>query len=165
MSDVQRPLPIEGIHPDRLPLVPQDPSNDSNARRDERRRVSLPEISGTGFRALDELFSFTTAKPKLYYKPVSQPVAVRRMDAIKALRVGHANMGKSGDEDMKRYSFEMYRGEEEWVDKGPEFGFGRRGVERMRGGAPIRGGYRGGGGGRGGFRERDRDDTWRGVRR
>ena len=169
MSDVQRPSPIVGVHPDRLPLVPQDRSHTRNEVRGELRRVSQPEISGTGFRALDELFSFTTAKPKLYYKPVSQKVADRRMDAIKDLRVGHADMGKSGDEDMKRYSFEMYRGEEEWVDKGPEFGYGRRGVERMRGGAPTRGGYRGGGGGRGGFRDRDRDrdrdDAWRGPRR
>jgi hypothetical protein len=169
MSDVQRPSPIGGVHPDRLPLVPQDRTDARNEVREEPRRVSQPEISGTGFRALDELFSFTTAKPKLYYKPVSQKVADQRMDAIKDLRVGHADMGKSGDEDMKRYSFEMYRGEEEWVDKGPEFGYGRRGVERMRGGAPMRGGYRGGGGGggRGGFRDRDRDrdDAWRGPRR
>jgi hypothetical protein len=166
--DVQRPSPISGVHPDRLPLVPQDRTDTQNEARAESRRASQPEISGTGFRALDELFSFTTAKPKLYYKPVSQAVANRRMEAIKDLRVGHADMGKSGDEDMKRYSFEMYRGEEEWVDKGPEFGYGRRGVERMRGGAPTRGGYRGGGGGGGsGFRDRDRDrdDTWRGPRR
>lgn len=166
MSDVQRPSPIAGVHPDRLPLVPQNRTDARNELREEPRRVSQPEISGTGFQALDELFSFTTAKPKLYYKPVSQKVADRRMDAIKDLRVGHADMGKSGDEDMKRYSFEMYRGQEEWVDKGPEFGYGRRGVERMRGGAPTRGAYRGGGsGGRGGFRDRDRDDAWRGPRR
>jgi SAP domain/RNSP1-SAP18 binding (RSB) motif len=169
ISDVQRPSSITGVHPDRLPLVPLDQTDASNASREDARKVSQPEMSGTGFRALDELFSFTTAKPKLYYKPVSQQVADRRMDMIKDLRFGHANMGKSGDEDMKRYSFEVYRGEEEWVDKGPEFGFGRRGVERMRGGAPIRGGYRGGGGGgggggRGGFRDRDGDDTWRGRR-
>jgi len=166
MSDVQRPSSNAGVHPDRLPLVPQDRTDARNELREEAPRVSQPEISGAGFRALDELFSFTTAKPKLYYKPVSQKVADRRMDAIKDLRVGHADMGKSGDEDMKRYSFEMYRGQEEWVDKGPEFGYGRRGVERMRGGAPTRGGYRGGGGGgRGGFRDRDRDDVWRGPRR
>ena len=164
MSDVPRTSAIAGVHPDRLPLVPPERTNAGNASREDQRRASQPETSGTGFRALDELFSFTTAKPKLYYKPVSPQVANRRLDAIKDLRVGHANMGKSGDEDMKRYSFEMYRGEEEWVDKGPEFGFGRRGVERMRGGAPLRGGYRGGSS-RGGFRDRDRDDTWRGPRR
>jgi hypothetical protein len=86
---------------------------------------------------------------------------------IKDLRVGHADMGRSGDEDMKRYSFEVYRGGEEWVDKGPEFGYGRRGVERMRGGPSSRAGYRLGGGAsgaRGRFRERDRDDPWRGPR-
>ena len=167
-SDVRRPSPVAGIHPDRLPLVPRVPTDTMDSSRETHRRVSQPETSGTGFRALDELFSFTTAKPKLYYKPVPQRVADRRVDAIKDLRVGHADMGKSGDEDMKRYSFDMYRGEEEWVDKGPEFGFGRRGVERLRGGAPMRGRYRGGGGGgggRGGYRERDRDDGWRGGRR
>jgi hypothetical protein len=166
MSDVERPSPVARVHPDRLPLVPVEQTDAGNASRGDHRTVSQPEASGMGFRALDELFSFTTAKPKLYYKPVSQQLAGRRMDMIKDLRVGHANMGKSGDEDMKRYSFEMYKGEEEWVGKGPEFGFGRRGLERMRGGAPVGGGYRGGGGGggRGGFRERDRDDTWRGRR-
>jgi hypothetical protein len=168
MPDVQMHLPVAGVHPDRLPLVPQEPSNVINARRADQHQASQSETSGTGFRALDELFSFTTAKPKLYYKPVSHRVVGRRRDMIKDLRVGHADMGKSGDEDMKRYSFEVYRGEEEWVDKGPEFGYGRRGLERMRGGAPSRGGYRGGGGGgggiRGGFRERDRDDTWRAPR-
>ena len=164
MSDVQRALPTTGVHPDRLPLVPQVRTDATNVSQDHR-RDSQPETSGTGFRALDELFQSTTVKPKLYYKPVSQRVADRRMDAIKDLRVGHADMGKSGDEDMKRYSFDVYRGEEEWVDKGPEFGYGRRGVERMRGGAPLRGGYRGGGGARGGYRDRDRDDVWRGPRR
>ena len=164
VSDVQQSLPMTGVHPDRLPLVPQVRTDATNASQDQR-RDSQPETSGTGFRALDELFQSTTVKPKLYYKAVSQRVADRRMDAIKDLRVGHADMGKSGDEDMKRYSFDVYRGEEEWVDKGPEFGYGRRGVERMRGGAPMRGGYRGGGGGRGGYRDRDRDDVWRGPRR
>lgn len=164
LSDVQRHPPVVGVHPDRLPLVPQERGNAGTASREDQHRASQPETSGTGFRALDELFSFTTAKPKLYYKTVSQRVADRRMDMIKDLRVGHADMGKSGDEDMKRYSFEVYRGEEEWVDKGPEFGYGRRGVERMRGGAPSRSGYRGGGSGRGGFRERDSDDTWRARR-
>ena len=161
-SDVQRPSPTGGVHPDRLTLVPQD-SADASAVRGDHRRDSQPETSGTGFRALDELFSFTTAKPKLYYKSVSQRVADRRMDAVKDLRVSHADMGRSGDADMKRYSFEIYRGEEEWVDKGPEFGFGRRGASG-RGGL-TRGGYRGGGSGRGGYRDRDRDDAWRGPRR
>jgi hypothetical protein len=149
---------MAAVHPDRLPLVPQELSN---ARRGDRHGASQPETSGTGFRALDELFSFTTAKPKLYYKPVSQTTADRRREMIKDLRVGHADMGKSGDEDMKRYSFEVYRGGEEWVDKGPEFGYGRRGVERMRGA------YRPGGGASGArarFRDRDRDDPWRGPR-
>jgi len=146
MTEVSKPAPVTGVHPDRMGLVP---------RREDAR------TSGTGCTALDELFSFTTAKPKLYYKPVSQPVVDRRMDMIKDLRVGHAGMGKSGDEDMKRYSFDVYRGEEEWVDKGPEFGYGRRGVERLTGGGGVRGGFRGRGGRGGGGGFGDRVDSWR----
>jgi len=138
-----------GIHPDRAALVRHD---ETQQGRPPPAAASRSSGGGTGFKALDELFSFTTTKPKLYYKPVPAEIAEDRMAMIQELRVGHAEMGRSGDEGMKRYTFESYRGREEWVDKGPEFGFGKKGQERLAG---IRGrsGYRGGG--RGG-------DTWRG---
>ncbi len=140
---------VAGVHPDRARLVPSE--NDGlqrgvSALRQEQR----PEQTGTGFRALDDLFPSTTAKPKLYYKPIDAHIAEERLDMIKDLR--SLAGAKSGDPDMKRYSFELDRGREGWVDKGPEFGFGARGRAVERGG---RGGYRGRGGiGRG-------SDTWR----
>ncbi|EXJ91041.1 hypothetical protein A1O1_04148 [Capronia coronata CBS 617.96] len=151
------PLPA-GVHPDRAAFVPRELGQDRDRDRErERDRVRQPptgpknaESTGRGFKALDELFQYTTTKPKLYYKPVPESVAAERLDMFRNLRVGYANLGRSGDEGMKRYSFEQYKGREEWVDKGPEFGYGRRGQDRLVGGRP-RGGFRGRGG-----------DSWRG---
>lgn len=102
--------------------------------------------AGKGFQALDELFKVTAAKPKLYYLPVSKDIVDRRLDRLAAGRGG----GKS--DEKRRYTFE----DGMLVDKGPEFGFGRRG------------GYGGrGGGGHGGFQGRGggyRGDNWRGRR-
>ena len=151
VPDLGAPAPtaVPSVHPDRAPFVPQDAIESPPSRRDSR-TIERTENAGTGFRVLDELFSFTNAKPKLYFQPVSPRVADRRMDAMKDLRVGHSGMGRSGDEGMKRYSFEVDRGREEWVDKGPEFGYGRRGP----GGPGGRCTYRG--------RGRYREDSWRG---
>jgi SAP domain len=145
---VQTPT-VPGVHPDRAGLVP---SEEHVPRRKEStlQQEPRPEQTGTGFRALDDLFPSTIAKPKLYYKLVDAHVAEERLDMIRDLR--NLAGAKSGDPDMKRYSFELDRGREEWVDKGPEFGYGMRGRGGERGG---RGGYRGRGGmARGG-------DTWR----
>jgi len=103
---------------------------------------------GKGFKALDDLFKSTDAKPKLYYQPVLEDTANRRLDTLAAGRGG----GRS--DEMRRFSFE----EETIVDKGPEFGAGWRGG---RGGG--RGGYSGGygRGGEGGYRG-GRGDCWRG---
>ncbi|KIW51866.1 hypothetical protein PV05_10548 [Exophiala xenobiotica] len=143
-----------GMHPDRTAFVPRE-SPRSDYRDRDRGRTPPPtgprrsETSGRGFKALDELFESTTAKPKLYYKPVPESVASERLGMFRNLRVGHAAMGRSGDEGMKRYSFERNKNREEWVDKGPEFGFGKRGQDRLVG-TRGRGGYRG------------RGDSWRG---
>ena len=105
---------------------------------------------GKGFKALDDLFRSTVAKPKLYYLPVSESIASRRLDKLAAGRGG----GQS--DEMRRFTFE----EETLVNKGPEYGSGWRGGFRGRG--AYTGGYstRGGGGGyRGGG-----GDTWRGGR-
>ena len=160
---LSRPPPptAPGVHPDRAALVPREEwtSYDRGIpSRSEPLPATVPNSdAGTGFKALDELFSSTTTKPKLYYKLASPDVSEQRLDMIKDLRVGHSDMGRSGDEGMKRYSFEVYKGREEWVDKGPEFGYGRRGVDALEGRRGRGGGYRGGRGdrGRGG-------DSWRG---
>ena len=80
--------------------------------------------SGKGFKALDDLFMSTAAKPKLYYLPVSKVEADRRL-----AKLAEGRGGGHGDE-MRRFSFE----EGSLVDNGPEFG---------RGGYGRRGGYLG----------------------
>ncbi|MCJ1401995.1 hypothetical protein MMC11_005214 [Xylographa trunciseda] len=102
---------------------------------------------GKGFKALDDLFKSTTAKPKLYYQPVAGSVANSRIQKLNAGRGG----GRSAE--MRRFTFE----EDSIVDRGPEFGSGWRGGARSRGGYP--GGYGGRGGG-GGYRG-GRGDSWR----
>ena len=103
--------------------------------------------AGKGFQALDELFQVTAAKPMLYYLPVPQDTVQRRQDRLAAGRGG----GKS--DEKRRYTFE----DGTLVDKGPEFGFGRRGGYGGRGGGGGYGGYQGRGGGY-------RGDNWRGRR-
>ncbi|MCJ1485649.1 hypothetical protein MMC06_005824 [Schaereria dolodes] len=105
--------------------------------------------SGKGFKALDDLFKSTAAKPKLYYLPAPKAVAERRLDKLAAGRGG----GRGGE--MRRYTFE----EDIIVDKGPEFGSSSRGGYRGRG-SGFGGVYssRGGGGYRG-------NDNWRDNRR
>lgn len=106
---------------------------------------------GKGFQALDDLFRSTTAKPKLYYLPVSKAVADKRLEQLVEGRGG----GRSGNE-IRKYTFEG----EILVDRGAEFGGrprgGYGGWTRGRGGGSGGGGG-GGGGYRGeGWRERDR---------
>lgn len=174
----ERDMPA-GVHPDRAALVPH--SDDRTSSRGFHERPipppRQPKDSERGFAALDELFSSTsTTKPKIYYKPVAPELVDERMELIKDLRVGNSGMGRSGDEGMKRYSFEWERGRQEWVDKGPEFGFGKKGRERLtgdrgRGGYGGGGGYRGrgggsnyqrGGGGGGGYQDWDAPSGRRG---
>ena len=100
--------------------------------------------SGKGFRALDELFTSTAAKPKLYYLPVSKVEADRRLGKLAEGRGG----GRS--DEMRRFSFE----DGSIVDNGPEFG--REGLGR--GGGQSRS-YRGRGIGYKG--DGLRRDSWR----
>ncbi|KAK4943280.1 hypothetical protein LTR10_017123 [Elasticomyces elasticus] len=145
-----------GIHPDRAELIPRGPRRDEHQQDRGRAPPTGPKNPGTnnnsgrGFKALDELFKSTTTKPKLYYKPVSEADAAERLDMFRNLRPGYAEMGRSGDQGMKRYSFERYKDRQEWVDNGPEFGHGKLGQDRFAG-VRGRGGYRGRGG-----------DSWRG---
>lgn len=108
---------------------------------------------GKGFQALDDLFKSTTAKPKLYYLPVSKREADHRLNLLSAARGG----GR-GDE-VRRYTFE----DSVIVDRGPERG--RGGPTRYRGGrgGSYEGAYRGGRGGR--YRGETYRDTGDGYRR
>lgn len=111
-------------------------------------RSSLPRPdSGKGFRALDDLFTSTVAKPRLYYLPVPKAEADRRLAKLAAGRGGGRN------NELRRFSFE----EGVIVDNGPEFGRGGYG----RGGA-FAGSYRGRG--RGYRGDAPRGDSWRGRR-
>ena len=103
-------------------------------RESERPPTQPRADNAKGFQALDDIFQSTTAKPKLYYQPVSKSVAERRLSMLAAARGGgHSN-------EMRRYSFE----DDIIVDKGPEFG------NRGRGGYGGRGGFSGSYRGRGG---------------
>jgi len=140
-----------GVHPDRAAIVPQSPRDRrrSSPARQPVPRPQKPRDEGIGFKGLDDLFESTEAKPKLYYKLQPQSVIDERMDMIKDL---YSDRGVSGDPGMKRYTFEKDGGREEWVDNGPEFGHGKRGMDRLVGaGGRGRGGFRGRGGGRGFF--------------
>ena len=121
------------------------PAGSRNADSRQQPRQPSRSDGGKGFKALDDLFQSTTAKPKLYYKTVDKVVADRRLGLLAAGRGGGRN------DEMRRYTFE----EDVIVDRGPEFGYGRggnRGRGGMYGGSyPERGGgYRG--------------DTWRSRR-
>ncbi len=64
------PTGPSGVHPDRAAFVPRE--NRDRDRDLPRAPPTGPKNStadsGRGFKALDELFNSTTAKPKLYYK-------------------------------------------------------------------------------------------------
>ena len=138
------------IHPDRATLVPRSPESrrrSSPARASISQRKSVDK--GHGFGDLDDIFSSTQTKPKLYFKLPSQDVIDDRLDMIKDL---YSDRGVPGHPGMKRYTFQRERAGEEWVDNGFEFGRGRKGQDRFDGiGGRGRGGFRGRGRGRGGF--------------
>lgn len=127
--------------------APSGPRTREAAPRPSRPGAPPIPDHGKGFQALDDLFKFTAAKPKLYYLPVDKYTADKRLDKLDAGRGG----GR-GDE-MRRYTFE----DSNIVDRGPEFG--SRGGRGGGGGYGARGGgYGGGYQGRGGGY---RGETWR----
>jgi hypothetical protein len=102
---------------------------------------------------LDELFKSTVATPVLYYQPVSQEVANKRLDSIEYATAKGSRRG--GGTEINRYTFE---GVDVLVDRGPEIFSGIRPPPGYRG--------RGGGGhhrGRGDRYDRpDRYDRYEG---
>ncbi|KAK2742349.1 hypothetical protein FQN57_005437 [Myotisia sp. PD_48] len=107
---------------------------------------NIPE---RGFQALDDRFSSTVTKPKLYYLPASQEVADRRLDRFDDLIKAGPSSKRGGDE-MFRYTFEDG---DFFVEQGPEYGSRRPGGGRGRG-AVGRESWRGGW----------REGSWRGRR-
>lgn len=136
------------VHPDRAALVSRD-----GARRPSQSSTDpATRIGGNGFKALDDLFPSTRAKPKLYFKPVPERLAASRKERFRDLLQVPEMRGRGADQEMRRYSFEDG---DYWVDKGPEFG--------LAVGHPGR--YRGRGGGRGSSylgRINRLDESWRG---
>lgn len=127
--------------------APANPLPTPEVRRESTQRDSRASPRPASFLALDSLFKFTTAKPKLYYQPVSKALVDRRMDEIDA-RTSRKNVitpRGSGFADSRRYTFEEGN---LLVDNGPEFGLRQEPSRRGRGG------YRGGSGGGGGYRGR-----------
>ena len=117
----------------------------SGPRGSDSRRTAPRADGGKGFKALDDLFQSTLAKPKLYFLPVPKSVADRRTERLTAGRGG----GRS--DEMRKYTFV----EDILVDRGPEFGYGRGG-QRGRGGGFAPSNFDRSGGQRG--------DNWRGRR-
>ncbi|KAI9712062.1 MAG: hypothetical protein M1820_001771 [Bogoriella megaspora] len=104
------------------------------------------------FQTLDQLFTSTTAKPKLYYLPVSKDLVDKRLDEFDSLTSKEAPTQAGRFDEMRRFTFEDG---DVLVDAGPEY--------RPRGGRG-RGGFRGGprGGPRGGFGGPRYGDSYRG---
>ncbi|EQL30197.1 hypothetical protein BDFG_07289 [Blastomyces dermatitidis ATCC 26199] len=104
--------------------------------------VAPARYAGESFKALDDRFLSTAAKPKLYYQPVPPEVSDKRLDRFADLYRAGPTPRRGGDE-MRKYTFEDT---DYFVDKGPEYG--NRG--RRRGGRGAR------------FRDRgDFGDSWR----
>lgn len=130
----------QGMGMPNAPLGPRSsrPSNPSI----QPPKQSTPNPKSTApLDLLDERFPSTTTKPKLYYQPVSDEIAARRLEELErqTSREWGARGGEAGGarDAIRRYTFEDG---DKLVDGGPHFGdfSGPRGGGRGRGG-----GYRG----------------------
>ncbi|EEP79458.1 predicted protein [Uncinocarpus reesii 1704] len=100
-------------------------------------------IPDSGFKALDDRFQSTSAKPKLYFLPVPKEISEKRLDKFDDLAARGPTRRPGGDE-MRRYTFED---EDYFVDQGPEYGARRGRGPRGRGGGAFTewgGSWRGG---------------------
>jgi hypothetical protein len=165
-DDRDRDMPDapSGPRSGRRPRSPNEPYNNNN--NEPRRFATLPPappahvpaantLTGASFFSLDERFSRTETKPKLYFKAVSDDRASVRWDALQMETSGSWEHSLQYDDavyamsNMRRYTFD----EDRLVDSGPDFGiFGRPNGSGHEGGRGKDGrGYGGGsGGGRGG---------------
>ncbi|TVY30284.1 hypothetical protein LHYA1_G001599 [Lachnellula hyalina] len=150
------------------PQVPTKPRGVEGAPLGPRAATQVR--AANSFSTLDRLFEVTTAKPALYYKPVSKELANRRLDKIDFV-TSKKTAGRPIDGEINRYTFED---NDVLVDRGPEIFTGIRPPRGYRGAGPASRGSRGGGsygrsaygGGRGGGgSDRGRYDSYRGGRR
>lgn len=140
-----------------MPGAPSGPRERSPPPRSPTPPTNRPDEANAQFMSLDERFSRTEAKPKLYFQPVAAARAHVRWQALqRETSAAWPDLQLHEDvyagSNMRRYTFE----DDRLVDSGPDFGiFGRPGgKDGARGGG---GGYRGEGrgGGRGGGYGRD----------
>ena len=123
-----------------LPL----PSAPSASKLAQAQDVAKPFVT------LDKLFSSTTAKPMLYYKPVKDELVEKRKEELAAATSKDWSIRNWKDDDaLRRYTFE----EDKLVDSGPHT-FGAKAKAREQG---VLGGFTRGdgpsyGGGGGGYR-------------
>ncbi|TVY36639.1 Cyclin, partial [Lachnellula occidentalis] len=148
------------------PQVPTKPRGIEGAPLGPRADTQVR--AANSFSTLDRLFEVTTAKPALYYKPVSKELADRRLDKID-FATSKKTAGRPISGEINRYTFED---NDVLVDRGPEIFTGIRPPRGYRGPGPAsRGGSRGGGPYQsrsaysGGRSDRGGYDSYRGGRR
>lgn len=134
------PGALRPLSPREFDRPPVEPPFEPHAERQEA--PILESRAPNSFSTLDELFKSTTAKPNLYWQPVSDSIANKRLAAISSATSKDAS--KRVAADINRYTFEDG---EVLVDRGPEIFSGIRPPPGYRGGGR-------GGGGRGGFQSR-----------
>ncbi|KAK8164986.1 hypothetical protein BKA80DRAFT_301155 [Phyllosticta citrichinensis] len=155
-------------------LLPREPAGAASPPRGGAGRLPPPESPASSTRkaaaaapsgpateksfvALDKLFGSTAAKPKLYFLPVADDLAARRLHELR--RCSSHNWRPSdrpGAGAERRYTFDDG---DVLTDAGPDAEVGQirgRGAVRFRGGGGPGGPYGGGGGGGG----RGRDRGW-----
>lgn len=118
--------PIHGAGVRGAPLGPRraqmdrGPPGPSQAAPQVAAAATASRPRGSGFMALDSLFRSTTAKPKLYFLPVSQEMADRRLQALARLSSKNISRGRNsrpGDDEKRRFTFDDG---DLLVDGGPE---------------------------------------------
>ncbi|KAJ5099832.1 DNA-binding SAP [Penicillium argentinense] len=122
--------------PKESPFSSTPPLGPRGSVQADRRPSNAPPVPpsrpGQGFKPLDELFKSTTAKPKLYYQPVSRSVADKRLDQFdELLRKG--TFPRRGGDERRRITFED---DDYFVDIGPEYGRAALQRRQDRGGRP-----------------------------
>ena len=128
------------------PLGPRASRPSTSSQQPPPQPAKRPTPSTSSFDILDQRFSHTTAKPKLYYLPLSKDLVDKRLDEFEALTSrtwdgGRAMQGVGAVEgQLRRYTFEDG---ERVVDNGPDIGSFGRGSPRGGRGRGRGGGFRG----------------------
>ena len=135
-----------------MPNAPSGPRRPSSHMQPAPRSAEAPKQNQSkSFDSLDQRYSFTETKPKLYFQPVARELVDKRLgefekETSRDWDEREADPAAYAEGELRRYTFE----DDKIVDGGADFGlFGkppRSGPPPRRGG----GGGRGAGGGRGG---------------